>query len=93
LAAACTRSGFRRLVEESGAEPESFWAAIVETDGFSYLVLRRTIAPRLTPVSLRHFKRLLIAAALLALDTTALDHSVIEGELKEICNEEIPPAN
>jgi hypothetical protein len=33
-----------------------------------------------------------IAAALLTLDTTALDHSVIEGELKEICNEEIPPA-
>ena len=26
-----------------------------------------------------------IAAALLALDTTALDHSVTEGELKEIC--------
>ena len=33
-----------------------------------------------------------IAAALLTLDTTALDHSVIEGELKEICDEEIPPA-
>ena len=33
-----------------------------------------------------------IAAALLALDTTALGHSVIEGELKEICNDEIPPA-
>jgi len=33
-----------------------------------------------------------IAVALLALDTTALDHSVIEGELKEICNEEVPPA-
>jgi hypothetical protein len=29
---------------------------------------------------------------LLALDTTALGHSVIEGELKEICNDEIPPA-
>jgi hypothetical protein len=33
-----------------------------------------------------------IAAALLALDTTALDCSVTEGELKEICNEEDPPA-
>jgi hypothetical protein len=33
-----------------------------------------------------------IAAALLALDTTVLDHSVIEGEPKEICNEEVPPA-
>ena len=33
-----------------------------------------------------------IAGALLALDTTALDHSVTEGELKEICNEEDLPA-
>jgi len=33
-----------------------------------------------------------IAAALLALDTTALDHSVTEGELKEMRNEEDPPA-
>ena len=34
-----------------------------------------------------------IAGALLALDTTALDHSVTEGELQEICHEENPPAN
>ena len=34
-----------------------------------------------------------IAAVLLALDTTLLDHSVTEGELKEICHEEDPPAN
>jgi hypothetical protein len=33
-----------------------------------------------------------IAVALFALDTTVLDHSVIEGELKEICYEENPPA-
>jgi hypothetical protein len=33
-----------------------------------------------------------IAAALLALDTTAIDYSVTEGELKEMRNEEDPPA-
>ena len=33
-----------------------------------------------------------IAGALLALDTAALDHSVIEGELKEMFNEEDPSA-
>jgi hypothetical protein len=33
-----------------------------------------------------------IAAVLLALDTAALDHSVIEGELKAMFNEEDPPA-
>jgi hypothetical protein len=33
-----------------------------------------------------------IAAALLALGTAVLDHSVIEGELKEMCDEENPPA-
>ena len=33
-----------------------------------------------------------IAAALLALDTTALDQSVTEGELKEMFNEEDPSA-
>jgi hypothetical protein len=34
----------------------------------------------------------MIAAALLALNTTALDHSLTEGELKEICHEEDTPA-
>jgi hypothetical protein len=33
-----------------------------------------------------------IAAALLALATAVLDHSVIEGERKEMFNEEDPPA-
>jgi hypothetical protein len=33
-----------------------------------------------------------IAGALFALTTTALDHSVIEGELKEMFNEEDPSA-
>jgi hypothetical protein len=31
-----------------------------------------------------------IAATLLALDTTLLDHSLAEGELMEICHEEKP---
>jgi hypothetical protein len=31
-----------------------------------------------------------IAATLLALDTTVLDHSLAEGELMEICHEEKP---
>jgi hypothetical protein len=33
-----------------------------------------------------------IAATLLALDTTLLDHSLAEGELTEICHEEKPLA-
>jgi hypothetical protein len=33
-----------------------------------------------------------IAGALLALNTAALDHSLIEGKFNEICNEEDPPS-
>jgi hypothetical protein len=34
-----------------------------------------------------------IASVLIGLETTLLDHSVTERELKEICHEENPPAN
>ena len=63
----------------------------MEIDGFSFLVLMKNDRATIDARELAALQK--IAAALLALDTTALDHSVIEGELKEICNEEIPPAN
>jgi hypothetical protein len=61
----------------------------VEIDGFSYLVSRsnRATIDAREPAALQK-----IAAALLALGTAVLDHSVIEGELKEMCDEENPPA-
>ena len=63
----------------------------MEIDGFSFLVLMKNDRATIDARELAALQK--IAAALLALDTTALDHSVIEAELKEICNEEIPPAN
>jgi hypothetical protein len=41
-------------------------------------------------VDARELAALRIAATLLALDTTLLEHSLAEGELMEICHEEKP---